>query len=220
VAALVTVLTLGYPVLIYLGLTRWNVRWLGLAIAAVAIGSLAVRLAPRSGFARRGTHTVDLPDRRDDRRQTGGIVLGSIGVVALAILSASSNDPRFVLFVPVLISASLLVTFGVTLRAGATPMIERFARLQEPRLSDAELRWCRGVTEIWCLFFAVNGAIALALALAAPAAWWALYTGGLAYVLIGLLVAGEYVARKHRFRAFGASPIDRVLVRLLPERQP
>jgi len=201
VGVLVAVATLAYPVLIYLGLTRFSARWLGIGVAGVALTALAVRLRRQAGMT---------------RPRMKGLLLGSLGVAFLAALSAGSNDATFVLFVPVLISASLLLTFGITLRRGSTPLIERFARLQQPDLSADEVQWCRSWTVVWCLFFVVNGLTALTLAIAAPPSWWAAYSGGLAYVLIGALAAGEYVARKARFGRLGRNPIDRVLARFLP----
>jgi len=204
-AALVAAATLAYPVLIYIGLTRWSARWLGLAVVGVAVAGLALRRRRRAAGRGRG--------------EAG--LFGSLGVVVLAALSAGSNEPAFVLFVPVVISAALLSTFGITLRRGSTPLIERFARLQEPDLSADEVSWCRSWTIVWCLFFAFNGATALALALAAPPAWWAAYAGGLAYVLIGALLAAEYIARKARFGRLGSNPVDRLLARILsPELEP
>jgi uncharacterized membrane protein len=41
------------------------------------------------------------------------------------------------------------------------------------------------------------------LAAFAPVSWWALYTGFLAYILIGLGFTVEFIARKRRFRRFG-----------------
>jgi len=98
-------------------------------------------------------------------------------------------------------------------------MIERFARLQVQDLSAAELGWCRRWTFIWCAFFTANGLAALALALAAPLAWWTLYNGLLAYGLIGLLCAGEYVLRKRRFGRFSDTLPDRLLATLLRRRR-
>jgi uncharacterized membrane protein len=201
IAALVAVATLAYPVLIYLGLTRFSARWLGLAVLGVAVAGLAIRLRRRAGTT---------------RPRMSGVIVGSLGVVCLAALSAGSNNATFVLFVPVLISLSLLLTFGITLRQGSVPLIERFARLQEPELTGDEVQWCRSWTVVWCLFFVVNGLTALTLAIAAPPSWWAAYSGGLAYVLIGALAAVEYVARKARFGRLGPGPIDRMLARFLP----
>jgi hypothetical protein len=43
-----------------------------------------------------------------------------------------------------------------------------------------------------------------------------LYTGLIAYVLIGILGASEYVVRKARFREYGNGLHDRLLARVFP----
>jgi uncharacterized membrane protein len=204
VAATAAAAAVAYPVLIYVGLTRWSVRAVSLAIASAAVVSAATRMA-------------DAPTRRRLR----GVLAVPVCVVSLAVASAALDDPTFVLATPVLISGALLASFAVTLRAGSTPMIERFARLRHAELSAEEVAWCRRLTWVWCAFFVVNGVTALALAVAAPLAWWTLYTGGIAYALIGALAGVELIARKRRFQRFDAGPVDRVLARwLAQERAP
>ena len=48
---------------------------------------------------------------------------------------------------------------------------------------------------MWAGFLLLNGLVALALAIWGPLGWWALYTGLLAYVLMGLLMGAEYIYR-------------------------
>ncbi len=67
--------------------------------------------------------------------------------------------------------------------------------MREPDLPAATLAYTRRVTQVWCGFFVVNGAIALFTALYASAALWSLYNGFLAYLFMGLLFAGEYFVR-------------------------
>ena len=130
-----------------------------------------------------------------------------VAVVAL-VVAAVLNARGWVLAVPVAINALLLLAFGATLRRGSLPMIERFARLQTDALSPEQRRWCRSWTAIWCGFFLANGAAALTLALAAPLSWWALYNGLIAYGLMGLLFASEWILRRRRFgpQATAAAP--------------
>jgi len=135
------------------------------------------------------------------RPDVGMRVLGLPPLVAIAtlVLAALLDARGWVLAVPVAINALLLAAFGATLRRGTMPMIERFARLQTGELTPEQQAWCRTWTAIWCLFFALNGAAALALALAAPLAWWTLYNGLIAYLLMGTLFAGEWLLRRRRF---------------------
>jgi uncharacterized membrane protein len=118
--------------------------------------------------------------------------------VGLLGLSAALDDAGFVLLVPVLVNLGLLATFAPTLRWGP-PMIERFARLQEPELPGAKVAWCRMWTWIWCGFFLLNAGTAAALAVFAPLEWWTLYNGLIAYGLIGLMFAVELVLRHLKF---------------------
>ena len=64
------------------------------------------------------------------------------------------------------------------------------------RLTDRAVRYTRRVTQLWCLFFIANALIISLLALYAPLAWWTLYTGLIAYLLMGLLFAGEWLVRQ------------------------
>jgi uncharacterized membrane protein len=118
---------------------------------------------------------------------------------------------------PVLVSGALLATFALSLK-GPQSMVERFARRQEPHLSPEKVRYCRQVTVVWCWFFALNIGVTLALAAAAPLSWWGLYTGVIAYVLIGALFSVEYVVRKSKFRDYGTWWHDRLLAAVFPRK--
>lgn len=189
-----------YPVAVWVGLTYLSTRAVGLLVLGVLVPLLAVRLW------------------RADRATFWTILRIPLAVLALILLGVALDDRRYVLAMPVLINAVLLVSFGATLVRGATPMIERFARMEEPELGEAKQAHCRQFTWVWCGFFATNGATAAALALAAPLSWWATYTGLVAYGLMGALFTVEYVVRKARFRDYGRGPHDRLLARIFPPR--
>lgn len=191
------VLTVLYPVAIWLGLTRLGARATSVMVLGLLVPILAFRL------------------RGADRTTFWSVLRVPLAILVLVVLGILTDDPRFVLALPVLINAVLLVTFGETLRAGQVPMIERFARMQEKDLSPAKQAHCRRWTGIWCGFFLVNGAIAAALGVIATPFVWVAYTGGIAYALMGVLFAVELVVRKRTFRDFGDGPLDRLLSRLL-----
>lgn len=121
----------------------------------------------------------------------------TIGVFALAfcLLLGLADSGTLLRWYPVLISLALLGLFGSSLLSGM-PMVERLARLTEPELPPAAVRYTRQVTWLWVGFFIFNAAVAAALALWAPLAWWTLYTGLIAYLLMGLLFAGEWLVRQ------------------------
>lgn len=99
---------------------------------------------------------------------------------------------------PVAVSALMLVLFLTSLYQGM-PIIERLARIREPDLSPAGVRYTRQVTWAWCGFFLFNGSIAAWTALYADLATWTLYNGLISYSLIALMFAGEWLVR-HRLR--------------------
>ena len=121
-----------------------------------------------------------------------------VSVIALALLSHLLDDERVVLALPVLINLALLGTFGWSLRG--VPMVERFARIAKGEtLSDPERAHCRQATYVWIGFFVINASVAGALALWFPLSWWAVYTGLVAYGLMGVVFLVEYVVRIVRF---------------------
>jgi uncharacterized membrane protein len=136
---------------------------------------------------------------------------------APALLALALDDPLLLLFVPALVSLGLLLGFGRTLLRGP-PLVETIARLQVGELSPAELRYCRSVTSVWCAFFAANALASAWLALAGSLAAWALWTGALAYVAIGVLFVVELTVRSWRFRHYGNGPGDALMRRIFPPR--
>ena len=197
-AVLNGLLLAAYPVAVYVGLTRFSARGLGLVLAVLLLPGLVSKV-------RRA--------RREDLLVALRLPLSILSLLALAALF---NDARFVFALPVLINLVLLAQFASSLRG--TPLVERFARMQQPDLGAAQVAYCRTVTKVWCGFFVLNALTSAALALWAPLSWWTLYNGLLAYGLMGVLGASEYVVRKFRFREYGSGLHDRVLARVFPPR--
>lgn len=119
----------------------------------------------------------------------------AVAALAFCALLAMFNSPQLLRWYPVLINTFMLGLFGLSLKFGA-PLVERLARLREPDLPDAAVRYTRQVTQVWCLFFLANGLVACALTLWAPLSWWTLYNGLIAYGLMGLLFAIEWRVRQ------------------------
>jgi uncharacterized membrane protein len=177
VAALALLL---YPFAVYVGLTRWDVRAAALVLLALVAPAAIARL---------------IKHRASELKAVAFVPLVTVGLLALG---AALDDAGFVLLVPVFVNLGLLATFAPTLRWGP-PMIERFARLQEPDLPAPKVAWCRTWTSIWCGFFFLNAGVAATLALFAPLEWWTLYNGLIAYGLIGLMFAAELALRHMKF---------------------
>ncbi|WP_233575469.1 hypothetical protein [Noviherbaspirillum saxi] len=116
------------------------------------------------------------------------------GALALGTGAVMSNGWMPLKLYPVLVNAVMLGMFAYSLAMPPT-FIERIARIKEPDLPSIAVAYTRRVTQVWCLFFLVNGSIALLTAVWASPATWSLYNGVIAYVLMGLLFAGEYLVR-------------------------
>ncbi|MCI0510232.1 putative membrane protein [Chromohalobacter marismortui] len=96
---------------------------------------------------------------------------------------------------PVLLNAAMLTAFAYSL-ARPPSAIERLARRREPGLGPRGVRYTRRVTQAWCVFFALNGSIALWTALYADLATWTLYNGGIVYALLAMMLGGEWGIRR------------------------
>ncbi len=161
---------LAYPFAVYFGIEHLSPR-----VFAALLGALwLARLLSSARAASHGTAAVAL-----------------LFCLALALL----DDDVLLRWYPVLINAAMLALFAGSLFVGM-PVIERLARLQEPDLAEAGVRYTRQVTKVWVGFFVINGTIAAALTLWAPLAWWTLYNGLIAYLLMGLLFAAEWLVRQ------------------------
>lgn len=116
-----------------------------------------------------------------------------VGATLLGLAAIVARHELPVLFYPVLVNAAFLIVFGLSLRDRQT-LIERIARLREPDLPPAAVAYTRKVTIVWCLFFVLNGLIAL-WTTQQPRMVWTVYNGAISYLLTGLMFAGEYLVR-------------------------
>ncbi|MEX1025737.1 MAG: hypothetical protein WD226_11755 [Planctomycetota bacterium] len=172
----IAVLLVGYPILMWFGLERFRVQTLSLAVGIAIVVRLAVR-------------------ERSSKVEVAG--LGAL-LALLALAAWFSESERFLMFLPAVISAALGVAFALSLRAGTESWVERLARetYGTSELPPTARAYCRRVTGIWTAFFFVNASIAASLAAWGPVAWWALYSGFLAYGMMGLVMAVEYIYRR------------------------
>jgi uncharacterized membrane protein len=116
------------------------------------------------------------------------------GALLLAAATVWGNAWMPLKLYPVLVSSVMLGVFGYSL-VSPPSLIERIARMKEPDLPTAANQYMRRVTQVWCVFFLVNGSIALATAVWASPAVWSLYNGVISYLIMGLLFGGEYLVR-------------------------
>lgn len=172
-AALFAGISILYPLLAALGVRHIGPNW-------VLIG-LFILIALRA-----------LPALR--AKVPGGLTWGLLFVAGAVALVALYDRELSVRLYPALMSAAMLLTFSQTI-VRPPSMIERFARLVQPDLDAAGVRYARNVTLIWCAFFLANCAMGIWTALYADWTFWTLYNGVIAYVGIGVLFFGEFLVR-------------------------
>jgi len=171
VAAALLIAGVAYPFAVYFGLEYLNAAWLALPLALLWLA--------RAIWTPAG--------------QPGGRVLAAIVVVFCAAM-AWANSAAWLRAYPVLINTLLFIVFAGSLHHGP-PVIERLARMRHPELPPQGIRYTRRVTQVWAAFFLVNGTIASLMGLWAPWNWWTAYNGCISYILMGLLMAGEWLRR-------------------------
>ncbi|EPV8392509.1 hypothetical protein [Klebsiella sp. 141161] len=170
------VLLLAWPFLVWFGLAHNSLQWL--------LPLMTLLLFLRF---------------RQTRRQAGPLnvvtqVVAATGMT-LCIASYLLKTHQLLLFYPVVVNTVMLAVFGGSLWS-SMPIVERLARLREPALPERALRYTRRVTQIWCAFFVGNGGIALFTALHGDMSLWTAWNGMISYLLIGMLMAGEWLVRQ------------------------
>lgn len=116
------------------------------------------------------------------------LMLIGMGVIAFA------DNSTMLLSYPVLMNAGFLCLFLFTLIFPPT-IVEKIARLQDPDLPEAGVRYTRQVTKVWCGFFLINGLIAAWTVWYGNRQIWGLYNGLISYLLTAFLMLLEYCIR-------------------------
>jgi uncharacterized membrane protein len=188
------ILALSYPAVVYWQLKHGPAAGATLALGAILLGRLLFGLKP--GHRGRSALIFALP---------------------LAACAASSIAQRhdLTLYFPVLTSILFLISFGFTLIQPPSA-VESLARLVVPDLSPAEVSYCRGATQLWAGFFALNATVAFWTVRTGSLEIWGLYNGLLAYLAMGAVYAGEMTYRHWRFRRYVGMPTDWFFRRLFP----
>lgn len=162
-----------YPVIVYIGLQAGQL----LIVALVLLSLAAVKYHQNRHNPTKLLYAF--------------MLLASTFLAAWSIIQQTDMGLRFY---PVIVSLGLLLLFARSLWQEQT-VIEQLARLHEPDLPAHATPYLRRVTQIWCLFFIINAAIA-SYTVTLSLATWTLYNGLVSYLLMGTLMAAEYAYRK------------------------
>lgn len=168
-------LSVAYPFLVYLGLESEHKPWLLILLSSLMISRVWLAKSAIERLA--------------------AIVL----LLALAVIMSVTGVNEGLKLYPVVINLLLLFVFAVSLMTGV-PIIERLARIREPNLPKSAIAYTRKVTKAWCLFFILNTCVSAVTVIWTDEQTWLLYNGVIAYALIALMFAAEWLIRQ-RFRA-------------------
>lgn len=167
---------LAWPFLIGFGLTHNSLHWL--------LPLMALLLVCRLSQARHSAGPMRF-------------VVQSVALAGIALCTASYllKAHQWLLLYPVVVNLVMLAVFGGSLWT-SMPLVERLARLREPNLPPEGVRYTRNVTRVWCVFFIVNGSIAMLTVVKGDMQLWTLWNGMIAYILMGTLMATEWLIRQ------------------------
>ncbi|SUB84261.1 Predicted membrane protein [Pragia fontium] len=176
IQGLTALAVIGYPFAVYFGLSYWGTS----VLAPLLVVLFASRLVLARGKIKQLSWLMK--------------AFALLGIL-LALASWLLKQNHWLLYYPVVVSLLLLGLFGQSLFRPPS-IVERLARLTEPDLPPAGVRYTRRVTQVWCLFFIINGSIALFTCLYDDIRLWTLYNGAISYFLMGILMGTEWIIRK------------------------
>jgi uncharacterized membrane protein len=183
----VGVLLLGYPVAIYF------------AAGHVTPGELAAGLLVL--LSARALVSVWIVRRH----VAGKIVLALVlAIAAVIVWQLGAVRMRWLRFYPALFDLTVWALFFASLFT-PRPLIERIARMFEPDLPPAGVRYTRRVTQLWSVIMGAVTLVSLYLAIAGSLRWWSLFNGGIVYGVIGITFGCEYLVRQRVRRKWEAA---------------
>jgi uncharacterized membrane protein len=174
-----------YPLLVFCALVVFNlpIRYLSIGIIAFAV---AYSLINKQHY--KGRHTAAL--------FISPAILCVIGAVSLLM----GDSPLVLKLYPALADLSYLTIFTTSFffpPPFADYFIEIFDRSIKERIPRPLFeRYCFRATLVWCVFFVIDGAIALVTVFFCTDIIWAIYNSGLTYVIMGLIFFGEFAVLK------------------------
>lgn len=133
---------------------------------------------------------------RNGQRNWSLCAVAVIGALTFQAVHGGGLSPeRLYLAEHVGIHAFLAISFGMTLRRGARPLISRLADRVHGGLTPAMARYTRKVTAAWTIYFGAMAALSIALHASAPFAVWAVFANLLTPLALALMFGGEYLLR-------------------------
>lgn len=189
-----------YPVLVFSLLVIFKVDTKILSLCIVALAA---------AFFLSATGKKKTGDKSEKSALDWKPLLSSVLFLAAGLFCFITGKEFFLKIYSVVINITLLFVFGSTLFMPPN-IIFRFATLGDKTIKGSSFEnqvydYCKKVTVVWCCFFILNGTAAFCTTFAdkifkvseeKARTVWAVYNGGISYVLMGTLFAVEFVVRK------------------------
>ena len=208
--ALFYVIAAIYPILVFTMLVIFKVdtKILSLSIIALAAAFFLSATGNRKTDANEKT-TLDWKP-----------FFSSVLFLSAGLFCFITGKEFFLKIYSVVINLTMLFVFGSTLFMPPN-IIFRFATMSDKSIKGSSFeqkvyKYCHKVTVIWCCFFILNGSAAALTTFAdkifglspeAARKVWAVYNGGISYVLMGSLFVIEFIVRKL---------VDKKMMKLFP----
>lgn len=176
--ALIGLILLAYPFVIYFGLSFFAPTILALFLALLFI------FRHFSQAKNNSKQNIKIPHAN----------LLLINVLCLLAYTSISNSQLALKFYPVVVNLSFFFIFAYSLIKPPS-VVEVIARMKD-KLDDDGVVYTRKVTIIWCVFFSINGLIATWTIFHPDPQYWIIYNGLISYILMGVLMAIEFAYRR------------------------
>ena len=171
--ALIAIVTVAYPFIVYFSLDRFGPSLLSLALFII----LLARVILRGEFQR--------PEQYAQLILVGG----------LCIIAAWFNSEELLRYYPVMMNLAFAGFFALSLTT-ETSLVERFAQMFMKEIPDEGRQYMRNLSMVWAVILIVNAAIAFYTACCLSLQAWTFYNGFLAYIFLGGFMALEYGYRQ------------------------
>lgn len=96
-------------------------------------------------------------------------------------------------FYPTLINMAFFAFFAMSLKGEA--IITTFAKMQNPNLPHNAIIYTRNLTKFWCGVFIFNASVSAILVSLEDKFYWSIFSGFLAYLLVGFIFGVELLYR-------------------------
>jgi uncharacterized membrane protein len=112
------------------------------------------------------------------------------------------------------------ISFGLTLRPGARPLISRLADRVHGGLTPAMEQYTRKLTIAWTIYFGAMAALSIGLYTSASFAVWAFFANVLTPAALVLMFVGEYLLRYRLHPEFERATLQDMIRAYAKARRP